>query len=468
MNRSRLLPLFTLAAGCDDFLSSGALDAPEFLTTEATCVDGEMTFTALVRSPIELGNVVLERSDIDGASLDPVFPLISTDTYGNEVTEWNASLAHDCAASIAVTWTATSLFEVDATAETAWPDVDLSEGLVDLPYGSDAGGSVVTISGTDMTEVDRVWFGEAPATLLSSTETVLTVQTPPNDAGTVDVRLAAGVTELDLPAAFTYWPDRSGQVTSWLRSRLYLMNAEWVGAGASLYEIPLAGRLTVNHELVFHEPLAPEEALTQAFLAEVDTCETGDVDWTATPAGSYISLHEDELGTVILVPTDDEYPVYYVVEVPVVAEDWTGLTYDLEVPNGSDQVPPMWLEDAITIPELPGEPSWDYNAENIVTYGEDLVFTWIPPTDAGGQLVNYSVFPMSGSTVLGQETCSADGSTGELTIPWESILAGVDESDLRWIVVRLGLIHTDQIILPHDNSIMEVLVYNDYYIPIFW
>ncbi|HCH66333.1 MAG TPA: hypothetical protein DFR83_26250, partial [Deltaproteobacteria bacterium] len=305
MNRHRLLPLLTLSAGCDDLLSSGALDAPEFLTTEATCADGEMTFTALVRSSIDLGNMVLERSDIDGVSMDPVFPLINTETYGNEVTEWTASIAHDCAASIAVTWTATTLFEVDATAQTAWPDVDLSEGLVDLPYGSDAGGSVVTISGTDMTEVDRVWFGDVPATLLSSTETILTVETPANDVGTVDVRLAAGVTELELPAAFTYWPDRSGLVTGWLRSRTYLMNAEWVGAGAVLYDIPLAGRPTVNHELLFHEPLAPEEALTQAFLANVDTCETGAAAWTATPAGSYLALHEDDLGTVILVPTNE-------------------------------------------------------------------------------------------------------------------------------------------------------------------
>jgi hypothetical protein len=468
MNRHLLLPLLTLSTGCDDFLSSGALDAPEFLTTEASCADGEMTFTALVRSPIDLGNLVLERSDIDGESMDPVFPLISTDTYGNEVTEWSTSLAHDCAASIAVTWTATTIFEVDATAQTAWPDVDLSEGVVDVPYGSDAGGSVVTISGSDMTEIDRVWFGDAPATLLSSTDSLLTVETPPHDAGPVDVRIAAGVTEQALPAAFTYWPDRSGQVTGWSRSRNYMMNPNWIGVGVNLYGTILGDGPAVNHELLFHEALDPEEALTQGVLADVDTCETGGVAWTATPAGNYLSIHEDTLGTVILVPTNAEAPVYYMVESPIVPEDWTGLNYDIEVPDGSEHVPPMWLEDAIVIPELPGEPSWDYNAENMVTYGEDLVFTWIPPTGAGGQLVNYSVFPMSSSGFLSQETCTADGSTGELTIPWEGIVAGIDESYLRWIVVRIGLVHTEEIILPHDNSIFEVLVLNDYYVPIFW
>ena len=468
MNRHLLLPLLTLSTGCDDLLSSGALDAPEFLTTDATCADGEMTFTALVRSQIDLGNLVLERSDIDGESMDPVFPLISTDTYGNEVTEWSTSLAHDCDASIAVTWTATTIFEVDATAQTAWPDVDLSEGLVDLPYGSDAGGSVVTISGTDMTEVDRVWFGDAPATLLSSTDSLLTVETPPHAAGTVDVRIAAGVTELELPAAFTYWPDRSGQVTGWFRSLNFMINGEWTGADAYSYGVHLAGRPAAQHELIFHDPLPPEEALTQAFLPAMDSCETGSSAWTARPAGSYLSIHEDTLGTGILIPSREDHPVYYLVDVPIVPEDWTGLAYDLEVPDGSEYVPPMWLEDAFVIPELPGEPSWDYNAENIVTYGEDLTFTWIPPTGAGGQIVHYGVFPMRYSSDLKSEYCTVDGSTGELTLPWEEIVAGIDERYMTWLVIQIGLVHTEEVILPHDNSILQVLVSNEYYIPVFW
>ena len=150
-----LIPLLLLG-GCD-LLGLTDPPAPEFLDTEASCTAGEMTFTALLRSELDVSNLVLERTDIDAEELEPVFPLVTAETFGGEVTEWLATIEHDCDQSIAVTWTATTPAETTATAQTAWPDVSLTSGDVDPPFGSTAGGSTIEIHGTDMQDVDRVW-----------------------------------------------------------------------------------------------------------------------------------------------------------------------------------------------------------------------------------------------------------------------------------------------------------------------
>jgi hypothetical protein len=54
-------------------------------------------------------------------------------------------------------------------------------------FGAPAGGTEVTISGTNLESAETVLFGLNPATIMSATEDTLVVQAPVGSAGSVDV-----------------------------------------------------------------------------------------------------------------------------------------------------------------------------------------------------------------------------------------------------------------------------------------
>ena len=76
---------------------------------------------------------------------------------------------------------------------------------VSPPLGSTAGGTTVTITGTNLANATAVLFGGAPATIISDTANQLVV-TSPGGLGTVDVTVVtAGGTSTSSPAdQFSY------------------------------------------------------------------------------------------------------------------------------------------------------------------------------------------------------------------------------------------------------------------------
>ena len=465
--KSRLLLLGAgLSWGCDAFSTADDLPVPEFLDTEAACEDGQMTYTALIRSELDVGNLVLERTDVDDDALEPVFPLVTAQTFGGEVTEWTTTLAHDCDTSIAVTWTATTLVETRATAQTAWPDVDLVEGPLDPPYGTHLGGSTVVIEGTDMALVDRVWFADAPATIVETTDTSVTVLTPAHDPGVVDVRYAVGVTELDLPEAFEFWPDQGGLVTGFSHMVTHLYNTTWFTIrSAYVAEEDFTFGPFVQHEVLFHEALDPSATFATEFYAPIGACEPGAISWTKHSVGAYLALHEDTLGELPMIPTESDQPTYYFVEQDIDPADWTDIVFDLEVTEDTDVMPAMLIDGALPIVEHPTSTSWDYTDLNGIDRYADLRFRWTPGL---AEKVNYAIYPVyhdwRGIQVLSSLTCSDDGTTGDVTVAWDDIMAGLDDSVPTGLMVRLGLIHQHDSVLPHDDSVFQSTAINNYWI----
>jgi hypothetical protein len=75
---------------------------------------------------------------------------------------------------------------------------------VDPTSGPTAGGTSVTIDGTNLASASSVTFGGSPGTVTSDTAGSIVVTTPPGSAGAVDVAVTtAGGTATD-PGAFTY------------------------------------------------------------------------------------------------------------------------------------------------------------------------------------------------------------------------------------------------------------------------
>ncbi|MFT5681308.1 MAG: hypothetical protein ACI8RZ_002214 [Myxococcota bacterium] len=441
-----MILLFTI--GCD-FDTDDLLDPPEpeFLDVSVDCTDDVLSVEALITSEYDVTNVTIERIDIDDADLDPLFPTLDVSAMSGGLTRWSLETDHDCEASILTTWTAFTVLESSASTEIAWPDVDLSGGPVAPPHGTDAGGSTVTITGTDMDAVTGVWFGETEGSILSATAESLTAQTPAGSPGLVDVTLAAGVTDTMVEDAFTYYPDATGMITGFSQTFLHVYDSTWFTIGSAYTTLDPYGPF-VQLEVILQEPLLPEESYPMVY-PEAGECSGGTYEWAPIDAGSYLTFGSDDLGSLAMLSNGNEPPTYYYVEADVDPALWSGQSMSLGLPEVTDQLPAMTVEDALLIPTLPSEPSFDWGVAAEVTWGEDITFTW---TDTTAQRVNWTLYAGQGYSVLSSVSCTSDATTGELVVPWDTLTADVDPEDVTTVFARLGFIEDDLVRLPHDNS----------------
>ena len=85
----------------------------------------------------------------------------------------------------------------------AAPAVPTATGLMP-DTGPTAGGTTVTITGTNLAGATEVTFDGLPATIVSRTATTVVVRTPAHPVGTVDVAVTTPGGTATLPGAFTY------------------------------------------------------------------------------------------------------------------------------------------------------------------------------------------------------------------------------------------------------------------------
>ncbi|MFH1466514.1 MAG: IPT/TIG domain-containing protein [Pseudomonadota bacterium] len=442
-------PLLLLLTGCyldtDDLLDP---PEPTFLQVEVTCDAGSLSVEAMIESDYEVTQVVIERVDEAGEALDPLFPTLDVSAMGGGFTRWSFEIEHDCAEPLLNTWTATTVLGASASTEVAWPDVDLQDGAVDPPYGSDAGGSSVTIRGQSMDAVTAVWFGDAAATLGAATAEQLTVSTPAGAPGTVDITLEAPFTEQVLEDAFTYWPDAAGMVTGFSQMHMHVYSPSYFSIGSAYTALSAYGPF-VQLEVIMQEPLAPEVTYPARY-AEAGSCAGAtDIEWAALDVGAYVTFGSDDMGSLAMLSTGAEQPVYYYVEAEVDPWAWGGQVFSLELPAATAQFPAMTVADALLIPTMPSDASFDHTVANTFTWGEDLAFTW---TDTTAQRLAWTLYPSAGWTVLGTVSCVADATTGELVVPWDTLTEGIDASRVTTVFALLTFIEDEPVVLPHDAS----------------
>ncbi len=82
-------------------------------------------------------------------------------------------------------------------------------------HGASAGGDMVTISGTGFTEVTEVLFGQTPATIVTSSDTEITVKAPESVPGTIHILASVGSVTSDITSTdrYTYQGSWSAYVT---------------------------------------------------------------------------------------------------------------------------------------------------------------------------------------------------------------------------------------------------------------
>jgi hypothetical protein len=443
-----MAPLLFLFIACEfDAEDLSDPPPPSFLEVSVACADGTLSVEALVESEYDVNNVLIERIDQDELELDPLFPTLDVSAMGGELTRWDFETEHDCDQPMLTTWTAYTVLGSEASTEVAWPDVDLEDGAVDPPYGTDAGGSTVTIAGVSMDAVTAVWFGDSAATIGAATETELTVVTPAGAVGAVDVTLEAPFTEVLLEDAFTYWPDATGMVTGFSQMHMHVYSPSYFSVGSAYTTLEVYGPF-VQLEVIMQEPLAPEVTYPVIY-GEAGECSGGSAEWAAVDVGSYVSFASDDLGSLAMLSNGNDQPVYYYVEADVDPHLWGGQVFDLGLNEQTDQFPAMAVDELLPIPTMPSDPSFDWTVANEFVWGEDLVFSW---TDTSAQRVAWTLYPSAGWTVLNTVSCVADATTGELVVPWATLTDGIDPSQVTTVFAVLTFIEDEFVPLPHDNS----------------
>ena len=425
------------------------LDPPEpsFLEVSVDCADDTLSVEALIESEYSVNNVVIERVDQDDTELDPLFPTLDVSAIGGELTRWDFETEHDCEQPLLNTWTAYTALGNSASYEVAWPDVELDDGAIYPPFGTDAGGSTVTIAGDNMDAVTAVWFGDAQATLGDATTSELAVFTPAGTVGIVDVTLEAPFTEVVLPEAFTYWPDATGMVTGFSQMHMHVYSSSYFSVGSAYTTLDVYGPFA-QLEVIMQEPLLQEQSFPSIY-ADAGSCTGGSYDWASVDVGSYVSFASDDLGSLAMLSNGNDQPVYYYVESDVDPSLWGGQVFDMGLNEQTDQFPALTVEDLLPIPTLPSDASFDWTITNEFTWGDDLVFSW---TDTTAQRVSWTLYPSAGWTVLDTVSCVADATTGELVVPWDTLTYGIDASHVTTLFAQLTFIEDELVTMPHDNS----------------
>lgn len=439
--------LLLAATGCsEDFELSDA--PPSIDAVSLSCEDGEFAWVVLASDANAVSDLWIAARASDGSTAEWTLDK-DLDFSETGSSQWRSvETLGDCALDWSFSLTATNQLGIQATEAASWPEVILEPDAVAPPYGSDAGSSVVVISGAGLSDVEEVLFGELAATITAADETSITVTTPAGEPGAVDITLITAGASTVLDGAFTYYADATGLVRGQLFPAVSGFETTYVNI-SSAYASTVDD--FVQFELVFEaEPLEPELTFAGAWPTG-GSCEWGSdavTDWV--DVGNYLFVANDTTGEWPAQHTSDN--VYYVVTDGIDITNWMGGSWDLEIVDGTSGLPAMVVEDALLLPDAPIDPSFDFEAANTVAWGEDFELTWDPAS--GYDNVLFSLFPATGSSALGVYRCSGDGPGGSLSAPWADLTSGINETQVDGIFAEITFLKEQETVLPHDNSVL--------------
>lgn len=283
---------------------------------------------------------------------------------------------------------------------------------VSPPFGTDAGGTTVIVTGGPFDSSTEVYFGTARADVEDVTRGAVTVTTPASGTvGLVDVT-ASGLAGSDQEdGAFTYWPDATGFVGA--TGELFW--TEYAGGYWAATEQPY-GRSTLR----FVEPF--DYQFYRYWAPELDTCVqyndgvpeyVYDPDFEAYNAQSGTAIQRSPSATLELAwnAAEERFTYYDIPE----AEMALGETYDLEL-TGTPGLPEVILPEVFPLPAPfhVSEPAIFGN--NLPNITEDQHFAWT--TDETGDAIVFQM-GMYNNTGTGfqQEVHCAVRDVGSFTVP---------------------------------------------------
>jgi hypothetical protein len=321
----------------------------------------------------------------------------------------------------------------------------LSLASVDPDFGTDAGGTLVTLTGAFDASTTVEFDGQA-ATVLSSTATTLEVEAPPSSvSGWVDVGVRSGTQVDGLADAWQYWPDASGDTAAHgIVAYVHLAGGYWGSQTDSAYATATMTRPGTRWQWwQEYAPAMNSCVFSYAPAGQPTPLDTGATSMTfSSLAGPSFTLASGGPGpewfsSGALQPNVQVVP---------------GARYDLLPMPGNPDWPAFTQPDALTVPDAFTVTSPSVNGASIQTVNRTATVTW-----NGGTGADYLVFYVERTwlnTLTGQwetdgyVTCAVDD-TGTFTIPgntWPDWFSG----DLLYF--NIGRVHDDGGVLPHNDG----------------
>lgn len=429
-----------------DFSALGLFEDPpdpEFVSVELECAEDVVELTALVDSAVEATNLVVELFEEDGDALDPVFPLNDLNQLDGRISRWSTTFEHDCDDALTLDWTVWTVQETSATHSSRYPEGAPGLEVLDPPYGSTLGGDSVVLNGEWLDEVVAIWVDGVSADILSVRSDELVFETPAHAAGDVEV-LVEG--EFGTSSeSFRYYEDQTGLVRGIANMGLSYYSESLLGYDSAYGAVdgPFA-----QFEVLMHEPTAPENTWW-GWHPEIGSCEWGaGTDFTTVFPGSYLGLEDldGDLGSFAMITAEGGSTYYMVSEVD---ETWAGKTFELSWTEELDDLPAMSVE--IDTAPLPVDASLAWDVAEDWPHGEDIQIDFAAG-DLEGAFVSWFL-TTSGNGILSSSSCMHDASTGELSLEWADMAAGVDEASAARVYLKVAYWTEEEHVLPHDRSI---------------
>jgi hypothetical protein len=328
--------------------------------------------------------------------------------------------------------------ETDTDTTPPMGDIDLDQLAPE--HGTNAGGELITISGSTFTANSRVFFGGVEGTVQSWTNNAIAVQTPPNSVGWVDVRVEDQGAEDTLAAAYRYWTDATGQTALFGSVSWYQSIGNYWSAGGFAYG---------NADSYMSAPANISE-YWELFVPTLDSCSSTYNPGIVPEVTNLTNMHYTEAGS----PTHTMNPIqaipgYYLGNVPSGQFD-ENASYGFSSPGNSDW-PAFDLDDVVstssavtmTTPNLTGN-----FAPNIRQ--DSFVLEW----NAGSgdymlaTLLRYGN-PVAGQLVIDEIMFCAMRDDGYFEVP-SSVWQGwsIDNQ----MDVEVGRVYAEQGTMPHNNG----------------
>lgn len=362
-------------------------------------------------------------ADADPADTDPTDPTDPVDT------------------DIPTTDSGTGTGTTGTTGTTPPIPVVLALSAVSPDFGSNAGGTTVTATGT-FDAATSIEFGGVPGTVLSSTATTIAVLTPATGAtGWVDVRAVSGAQSATLPSSYQYWADGLGSsgTFGWM-TYVHIVGGYWnnptdVAGGTFGFTQPAGWELWTDYTPAmgtcqFDYAAAAPPALQDPGAPYVQLSSgatTARFDPLAGTPGAYVPANP-------LVPNVNVLP---------------GAVYDLDPVAGGADWPGFGITGAVEVPAAFTVSVPDMARPNPPDVFRTTTLNW------GGSGGDYVLIYMlrqfenlGGWVNDGVVTCAVPD-TGSFTIP---VGTWPDWYNNDLLHIQVGRAYQSDTVLPHNNA----------------
>jgi hypothetical protein len=349
--------------------------------------------------------------------------------------------------------------DADADSDSDADADPLTIDSVSPEWGSNGGGTQVTVTGGPFDDSARIYFTgsatrEGEVGIVSQNQLTATVPSS-TDVGAVDVKVVTDTRTGTATSAFQYWADGTGKFgvlggVEWF----HYVGSYWSGTPTDFGDAFLffTQPTTESYRTLFYSP-SLDTCVSNYAGASADAIDLGVTDVKLTiPTGGTLTLVQDTTSTW-LYALDDTNADGYRDDLRANQYSQNG-TYGLR-PISASGFPSFILDDLAVTPSGSFQvTSPAIGGSTVPTFGSNIHFTWTGATNQTGQTPGvYMVAALqrlnpAGDRVVEAVTC-AFHDTGDFTVPgstWSAYPSGVQ------ITVLVGRISETGGTLPYNDA----------------